>query len=244
VSGRLLLVLAHPDDESMGNGTLIARAAARGVDVRLVCATRGGAGWNGRPAGATPEQLPEIRQRELEAAAGVLGIAGVELWDYPDGGVAACDQDEISARIADAVDRLAPTVVVGWGPDGGYGHPDHVAVGACTDRTLRGRPLPHYHMASDGSIGAALQKAAREIGVSLGDLRVVTVPDRAVDIHPTAAEADLVGRAIACHDSQRSPLIDHVLTHPELLFGMACNGYARVSGPVSPPDRDLLPELR
>src|SRR2546429_6184538 len=114
MSGRLLLVLAHPDDESMGNGTMVARHVAAGCEVHLVCATRGGAGWTGRPAGRRPEELTEIRAEELARAAEVLSVASVDLWDYPDGGVAGCDQDEIAERIRRAVERGQPGVVGGW----------------------------------------------------------------------------------------------------------------------------------
>src|SRR6267378_3324190 len=76
---RLLAVLAHPDDESMGTGGTLYRHAAAGVDVHLLCVTRGGEGWQGKPPGATKEDLPRLRTRELDAAGRALGLAAVEL---------------------------------------------------------------------------------------------------------------------------------------------------------------------
>ena len=125
--GGLRLVLAHPDDESMGAAGLILRHTRNAIPTYLICATYGEAGWQGKPRGAKKEDLPEIRAKELEEAAAALALSGVELWDYPDGGVASADHPEITHRIGEHIARLQPRAVVGWGPDGGYGHPDHLA---------------------------------------------------------------------------------------------------------------------
>src|SRR5438132_963874 len=115
--------------------------------------TRGGLGWMGKPPGARPDDLTTIRSAELADAATVLGLAGVTLWDYPDGGVPDCDQEEITARLSDEITRVRPDAVVGWGPSGGYGHPDHISVGRCTDAAVaalapRERPV-QYHLVMD-----------------------------------------------------------------------------------------------
>jgi LmbE family N-acetylglucosaminyl deacetylase len=240
---RMLLVLAHPDDESMGNGTLITRHVASGVEVHLVCATRGGAGWTGRPAGRRPAELTGIRAEELARAAEVLELASVDLWDYPDGGVAGCDQDEIVERIRLAVDGLQPDVVVGWGPDGGYGHPDHIAVGACTDRALAGSGRPHYHMAIDHLAAEAFERLVREHGLDPG-MKLAPVERVDVLLDPSPGELAIIERAIACHDSQRNGVVDLLLSDHRLLFWMARSCYVRVNAPLREPATDLLPELR
>lgn len=226
----------------MGNGTLVARAARAGVGVWLVCATRGDAGWNNRPPGRRREELPAIRTEELARAAEILGLAGHELWDYPDGGVPSCDQDEITARIREVVDRLDPDVVVGWGPDGGYGHPDHIAVGACTDAALRATPRPHYHMALDAKGAEGYRSAIAAMGIET-DMRFVASERVDVTLEPSEAELEIVGRAIAAHDSQRNEMVDRILSDPRLLFQMARNCYTRVTGVPTPPATDTLPEL-
>jgi LmbE family N-acetylglucosaminyl deacetylase len=243
VSRRLLLVLAHPDDESMGNGTLITRHVAAGCEVHLVCATRGGAGWTGRPAGRRPEELTEIRAEELARAAEVLGLASVELWDYPDGGVPGCDQDEIVERVRTAVDRLEPDVVVGWGPDGGYGHPDHIAIGACTDRAVAGSGRPQYHMALDRRAADAYNEMVTSERLNLGGMQLVAVEPVDVILEPSPQELAIIGRAIDCHDSQRNALVDRMLGDPHLLFWMARSCYVRVSGRREEVVTDLLSEL-
>ena len=78
----LLVVMAHPDDESMGCGGLILRHTRAGIPTHLICATHGEKGWMGKPLGAKEEDLAEIRFTELEAAAAALALSGVEQWDY------------------------------------------------------------------------------------------------------------------------------------------------------------------
>src|SRR4029077_12606862 len=131
----------------MGTGGTIARHTRSGVEVHLLCLTKGGAGWRDRPPGSKSSELPRIRSEELAAAAAVLGIASVELWDYPDGGVPSCNLKEITRRIFDHASAIRPGAVVGWGPDGGYFHPDHIACGLCTDDAVAGLNVPLYHLA-------------------------------------------------------------------------------------------------
>src|ERR1700730_253099 len=158
----LLAMLAHPDDESMGAGGLIVRHTRNDVMVHLVCATRGEQGWGGKPPGARREDLAKIRTAEMEAAATALALAGVEIWDYPDGEVQACDQTEITQRISQAITTLRPAAVVTWGPDGGYGHPDHIAIGRCTDDAIgRCRRAPGRPFTTLGSTSSSRSSIAR-----------------------------------------------------------------------------------
>ena len=111
-------------------------------------------GQAARREGGGPE---EIRAAELEQAAAALALGAVELWDYPDGAVRESDQQEITQRIWDQISKLKPRAVVAFGPDGAYGHPDHVCVGACTDAAVaamtEGARPALYHVAIDGQIG-------------------------------------------------------------------------------------------
>src|SRR5260370_15114047 len=134
--GGLLVVMAHPDDESMGAGGATVRHTRNGIATHLICATYGEAGWMGKPPGAKKEDLAEIRAKELEEASAALALSGVELWDYPDGGLPQADQQEITQRIWEHVSKLRPHAVVGCSPDRGDVHPDHTATGACTCAAL------------------------------------------------------------------------------------------------------------
>jgi LmbE family N-acetylglucosaminyl deacetylase len=244
---KVLLVLAHPDDESMGNGTMIARHRGAGVEVHLVCITRGGAGWGGLPAGRRPEELPGIRKEELGRAAEVLDLASVALWDYPDGAVADCDQAEISLRIGRVIEQVSPDVIVGWGHDGGYGHPDHIAVGACTDAAVAGvaAGLPLYHMAYDGHTAAQYRRAFELAGANGDSLPLRWHPRVSVVFQPTEEELRTKAAAIACHKSQLQPWLVNTITRPEVLRLFGAEGYIRVGAEPAGAilRRGLFPEL-
>lgn len=126
---RLMCVLAHPDDESLGVGGILARYASEGIETSVITATRGHHGWFGDPADYPgPEALGELRETELRAACKVLGVNDLFVLNYMDGELDMADPDEVSLIIASLVRRVRPHVVVSFGPDGIYGHPDHIAI--------------------------------------------------------------------------------------------------------------------
>lgn len=125
---RLLLIFAHPDDEAFSSAGTAAKLARSGGEVALICATRGEVGPNLAPDLATRETLPQVRERELREAARILGIREVTFLGYRDGSLAAADPAEAVGRLVRAVRRVRPQAVLTFGPDGVYGHPDHVAV--------------------------------------------------------------------------------------------------------------------
>lgn len=130
---RLLLVFAHPDDESMGMGGTLAKYAAEGVETYLVCASRGEKGWCGpQEEYPGPDILAEIRTGELENSVRELGLNALYFLDYIDGEVDQTDPAEAIGKIVVHIRRVMPQVVVTFPPDGNYGHPDHIAVGQFT----------------------------------------------------------------------------------------------------------------
>jgi LmbE family N-acetylglucosaminyl deacetylase len=142
--GSLLAVLAHPDDETFGIGGTLALYARQGVQVHLICATRGEAGT------IDPEYLEgfatigERRSYELECAAGYLGLASVNYLGYRDSGMqgspdnqhpdalAAAPIEEVTRKVATEMRRLRPQVVITFDPVGGYKHPDHISIQRAT----------------------------------------------------------------------------------------------------------------
>ena len=132
-----MVVMPHPDDECFGCASTIARYSAEEATVSLVTMTRGGAGlWNGRDAGDL-RRLTDIRELELRDAAAELGVGFLETFDYPDGALEKVEEVEaVRYRfVGDLVRCLRahrPQVVVTFGPEGGYGHPDHKVVSRVT----------------------------------------------------------------------------------------------------------------
>ncbi len=134
---KLLAVFAHPDDESMGMGGTLAKYSAEGVEIHLICASRGERGWFG-PDEQNPglSILGQTRTRELENAVKELGLKGLNFLDYIDGEVDQADHAEAISKIVTHIRRIKPQVVVTFPPDGNYGHPDHIAIGQFTSAAI------------------------------------------------------------------------------------------------------------
>lgn len=136
----LVLFHAHPDDEAIATGGTMARAAAEGHRVVLVCATRGELGEVAPDVLAPGETLADRRAREVETAAGILGCARVAFLGYHDSGMAgeptndgpdafaAADVEEAAARLAAILREEDAEVLTIYDENGNYGHPDHVQV--------------------------------------------------------------------------------------------------------------------
>jgi len=144
---RLLLVHAHPDDETINNGATMARYAAEGALVTLVTCTLGEEGEVIPPelahlASDRDDTLGTYRIGELAAAMAELGVTdhrflggpgryrdsgmmGVAQNDHP-GCLWRADLDEAAGHLADVILDVRPQVLVGYDDNGGYGHPDHI----------------------------------------------------------------------------------------------------------------------
>jgi LmbE family N-acetylglucosaminyl deacetylase len=97
---KLMCVLAHPDDESLGNGGIFAKYAAEGIETHLVTATRGERGWFGEESEHPGlEKLGKIRESELYAAATVIGIQRINFLDYIDGDLDVAHPAEVIAKV-------------------------------------------------------------------------------------------------------------------------------------------------
>jgi LmbE family N-acetylglucosaminyl deacetylase len=223
-----MAVLAHPDDESLGMGGTLAKYSAQGVDVFLLTATRGDAGgYRGHRPGDRqhpgPLALASIREAELRAAAAVLGVREVSLLDFHDRYLDAVNPRDAVASIVSHLRRIRPDVVVTFGPDGAYGHPDHIAISqyttaamvAAADSTFVGgadhpATSPHavsklYYLAWPDSTWAAYEAAIGKLGASVDGVQRHATPwpdwaiTTAIDTRDVTAT---VCQAIACHESQ------------------------------------------
>lgn len=222
---RLMCVLAHPDDESLGMGGTLARYAGEGIETYLVTATRGERGRIG-PNGEreAPDVAGRIREEELLAAAGELGVREVRFLDYLDGDLDQADPSEAIGKIVGHLRRVRPQVVATFGPEGAYGHPDHIAICQFTTAAVvcaadpeykgaedgPGRAVSHrvsklYYMAWTQAKWAAYQAAFRNLKVTVdgADRVVAPWPNWAVTtVIDTSAFWSKVWRAVSCHKSQ------------------------------------------
>jgi LmbE family N-acetylglucosaminyl deacetylase len=151
---KLMAVLAHPDDESLGTGGTLAKYAAEGVEISLVTATRGERGrFHGHPQDAPehpgPRELGRIREQELRGAAAALGIRDLALLDYEDQHLDRAPQREVVAEIVGHLRRVRPHVVLTFPPDGAYGHPDHIAISQFTTAAVVAAADPSFHVNGD-----------------------------------------------------------------------------------------------
>ncbi len=159
LEGRsLLAVFAHPDDESLAAGGLLAWCAARGARVALLCLSRGEAG-----SGPGDGRLGDVRARELREAAAALGLTEVALLHHADGMLPWLEPGVLERDILAAIVASRPEVVVTFGEDGLYWHPDHVAVHDATRAAVTAlgadAPALYYVTMPQGQMSAVLAAA-------------------------------------------------------------------------------------
>jgi N-acetyl-1-D-myo-inositol-2-amino-2-deoxy-alpha-D-glucopyranoside deacetylase len=178
----LLAVFAHPDDESLACGGLLAWCADLGARVSILCATRG---EMGRGSGS---DLSLVRTNELEAAARALGINDVLMLDYEDGMLPWAEPARLEADIRRATIRLHPDVVITFGEDGLYWHPDHIAIHARTTAAVAAlgdtAPALYYVTMAPGRMRAVIDTVAARI------------PPRRAPYSILGVDADAFGAAI------------------------------------------------
>jgi LmbE family N-acetylglucosaminyl deacetylase len=134
----LATILAHPDDETFGAGGTLIKYTDAGIVCHSLSLTRGEAGQSGR-AGAPPilpERLGEIRAAELAESGRRMGLASTTAFSYPDGKLAEAPADAVVRDIVRWLRKSRPDIVITWGPDGGYGHHDHIAAGDLALRAI------------------------------------------------------------------------------------------------------------
>lgn len=154
--GPLLAVFPHPDDETFSAAGVMAAAAARGVPVTVVSATRGEAGESSIPDLDDPERLGVVRERELRDAMRQIGVTDVRVLGYRDSGMEGSSQaddprafvqvsvEAATAKLVPHIRSVRPQVILTFGPDGIYGHPDHLHLHHVTLRAIEIAADPTY----------------------------------------------------------------------------------------------------
>lgn len=225
---KLMAVLAHPDDESLGFGGTLARYSAEQVETYLVTATRGERGrYFSSDRKAEPAEVGRVREAELRAATAVLGVRDVSILGYPDGAVDQIEATTAIAAIVQHIRRIRPQVIVTFGSDGAYGHPDHIAIsqfttaavvcaadagydardGSAGDRYSAHRVAKLYNLAWRNAKWEAYQAAFRKLTSMVdGTARQANPwPDWAVTTEiDTSSYWSVVWKAVCCHQTQMS----------------------------------------
>jgi N-acetyl-1-D-myo-inositol-2-amino-2-deoxy-alpha-D-glucopyranoside deacetylase len=148
----LLAVHAHPDDESISTGGILAKYSAKGLRTVLAYGTGGEAGDILNPEFVAPRSgldIKEIRAIELEAAVKVLSVGAVYFLGYRDSGMAGSPENdhpqafaradirEATARLVEIIRRVRPQVIVTYNEKGTYLHPDHIMANRVTLRAFQ-----------------------------------------------------------------------------------------------------------
>ena len=152
---RMLISLAHPDDESFGGGGIIGKYVSEGADVSYICATKGNRGTVSQRFLDQYGSIEAVRDAELNCASEVLGFSEVIKFGYDDSGMMGtpdnenpdclwqADESEVTGRVVEVIRRLKPQVILTFDPFCGYGHPDHIFIHRATTRA--------FHAAGDAA---------------------------------------------------------------------------------------------
>lgn len=264
----LLACFAHPDDEAFGTGGTLARYAAEGVRVILVCATQGEAGEIADPTLATPETLGQVRETELRCAAEALGISEVIFLGYRDSGMAGTPENqdprafvnapagEVVTRLVGIIRQVQPDVVITFEPNGGYGHPDHIAIHRHTvaafhaagdparylDQGAAWQPARLFYTAIPRSFFREMRDRMEALGLDIGEFArfeergVTGWPDE--EVHVTldvSATIEAKWAALQCHRTQFGP--DHLFRRlpEEVIKEMMSREYFALAWPQPAP---------
>lgn len=199
---RVLVVVAHPDDESFALGALIDRHVRLGAEVSVLCLTRGEASTLGADADADSIAdsmgggLAARREAELSEAARALGCARTTLLAHPDGGLADLDPRVLEADVEVEVRATGPDGILVLDPLGGVtGHPDHRAasLAALAVAARHGVPV----------LGWALPQAVSRAVNATHGAAFAGYPPR--DLTPIAVDRRTQSTAVHCHASQAVP---------------------------------------
>jgi LmbE family N-acetylglucosaminyl deacetylase len=267
----LMAVHAHPDDEAISTGGILARYSDEGVRTVLVTCTNGELGDG--PGGVKPGEpghdesvVVPLRRRELQASCEVLGVAHLELLGYHDSGMQGWPQndaadafwhtpvDVAAKRLAEVMRHYQPQVVVTYDENGFYGHPDHIQANRVTRAAVAqsGIPAKLYYTAVARSRMAGFRDVLAEHGIDVPvedveDMPEWGTPDEEIT---TTIDCRAVARrkyaSLSAHASQGENIF--FLQMGEELFSelMGDESFVRVSDATGAavPEDDLFAGLR
>jgi len=219
----LMAVFAHPDDEAFAVGGTLAKYAAQACDVYLVSATRGEAGEIRDSDLATAANLPQVREQELRCACQVYGIHPPRFLDYVDGQLAIVHQGQAVGKLVRLIRELRPQVLLTFGPDGVYGHYDHIAAHrwttiafglaadeSCFPDQIAGRCTPHqvsklYYQVLPRDVLTAMSQNGRPASVMMDGVPFAMVGysgDEITTVIDIGEHLQTKLRGLQCHATQ------------------------------------------
>ena len=256
---------AHPDDESIATGGVMAKAADEGHRVVLVVATRGEHGEVEEGFLGPGEELGRRREQETLACAEILGVSRVEFLGYVDSGMIGtpeneapdcfwqADREEAARRLAAILSEEQADILTNYDENGGYGHPDHIQVHRVGLRAaeLAGTPRVYMNTINRDALKRSFQAAA-DTGVEMpGDLnlddldQLGVTEDRittTVDVRPWLARKRA---GMAAHASQISETSFFLTMAPEMFEGgFGQEWFIRCGAPPGLVETDLFDGLR
>jgi LmbE family N-acetylglucosaminyl deacetylase len=231
---RILTVIAHPDDETMLTGGVLALLARNGMEVYYLCATRGEGGEVGEPPVCARDQLGTVREREMRCAVQALGGVCVDFLGYIDPLVGENDElhpytddlPELASQIAVCIQEIKPDAVITHGSNGEYGHPAHQLTHQATCKAVESlnEQAPILY-----TFSASFPEHPRPRLVNRDDLA-----DLVLDITPAIQQKIA---AALCHTSQHALFVrrssvraGRQLTVPEVI--MKLEGLHRLFPPI------------
>lgn len=216
--------------------------AALGSRIELVTATLGQRGKCGDPPVCRPEELERVRERELRAAARIIGFAGLHLLGYRDKELAEAPPDRMRESLIRIIRSVRPAVVFTFDPNGFNVHPDHVAISRFTSDAIAAAADPRWHPET----GAPHQVSRLLWTPTIPPWEAAGVEDLAS--HPgadflidVAAYRDRRIAALHAHRTQHLSIDRYFFNQPNLDTILATEVWRQAFGPdIQRPSRDVL----
>lgn len=215
---RMIAIFAHPDDEGQIAG-IMARYASQGTHVYLVSATRGELGTATDLSLLEGKTLARLREEELRCTCRTLGVKDLRLLGYQEGSFHTVNPFEVIGKIGDIIREFAPHVVITFGPEGVYGHRDHVAISRLVTSAFHSSrkrnlslglhfPQKLYYTAYPRSLFARLWNQGIQFNIEIDGTihRISGVPDERISTVIDVADFQSPKiEAFRCHRSQLRP---------------------------------------
>jgi LmbE family N-acetylglucosaminyl deacetylase len=213
-----MVVVAHPDDETFGCGSLLLYAAAHGVETAVVCATRGEAGEPAPGSGVSQADLATVRERELYEAAQILGVFRVDVLGFGDSGMTgepepgtfvAAPMDDVRDEVRSRLEDFRPTIIVTL--EGTDGHRDHLKMRDATLAAVEVADAPVervylYSLPQSRLKQWLVHMRLANPNMEHLELGIPGTPDETITtLIATPEHLEMRERAIAAHHSQLSP---------------------------------------